>query len=66
LRLAVLRTGAGSLRESGDVDEEPLSMGQDAGLIHDVPQAADIVGRIALEAEGILTRKLPGLLAGAT
>ena len=53
-------------RELGDVDEGPLSMGQDAGLIHDIPQAADIVSRIALEAEEILTRKLPGLLAGAT
>jgi hypothetical protein len=53
-------------RESGDVDEGPLSMGQDAGLIHDIPQAADIVSRIALEAEEILTRKLPRLLAGAT
>jgi NAD(P)H-dependent flavin oxidoreductase YrpB (nitropropane dioxygenase family) len=52
-------------RESGDVDEGPLSMGQDAGLIHDIPQAADIVSRIALEAEEILTRKLPRLLAGA-
>src|SRR3984957_11637518 len=53
-------------REAGDVDEGPLSMGQDAGLIHDIPQAADIVSRIALEAEEILTRKLPRLLAGAT
>jgi NAD(P)H-dependent flavin oxidoreductase YrpB (nitropropane dioxygenase family) len=46
-------------RESGDVDEGPLSMGQDAGLIHDIPRAADIVTRIAQEAEEILTRKLP-------
>ena len=53
-------------REAGDVDEGPLSMGQDAGLIHDIPLAADIVSRIALEAEEILTRKLPALLAGAT
>ena len=30
-------------RESGDVDEGPLSMGQDAGLVHDIPRAADIV-----------------------
>jgi NAD(P)H-dependent flavin oxidoreductase YrpB (nitropropane dioxygenase family) len=52
-------------RESGDVDEGPLSMGQDAGLIHDIPHAAVIVSRIAQEAEEILARKLPGLLAGA-
>ena len=43
-------------RESGDVDEGPLSMGQDAGLIHDIPPAADIVTRIAREAEEILAR----------
>jgi len=49
-------------RESGDVDEGPLSMGQDAGLVHDIPRAADIVTRIAQEAEEILTRKLPRLL----
>ena len=46
-------------RESGDVDEGPLSMGQDAGLVHDIPRAADLVARIAQEAEEILTRKLP-------
>jgi NAD(P)H-dependent flavin oxidoreductase YrpB (nitropropane dioxygenase family) len=50
-------------RESGDVDEGPLSMGQDAGLVHDIPCAADIVARIAQEAEEILTRKFPRLLA---
>lgn len=50
-------------RESGDVDEGPLSMGQDAGLIHDIPPAADIVTRIAQEAEEILTRKLPRFVA---
>ena len=59
------RSIAGSA-SSGDGDEGPLSMGQDAGPIHDIPRAADIVSRIALEAEEILTRKLPGLLAGAT
>ena len=36
-------------------------MGQDAGLIHDIPRAGDIVSRIAQEAEEILTRKLPGV-----
>jgi hypothetical protein len=38
-------------------------MGQDAGLVHDIPCAADIVARIAQEAEEILTRKFPRLLA---
>jgi NAD(P)H-dependent flavin oxidoreductase YrpB (nitropropane dioxygenase family) len=50
-------------RESGDVDEGPLSMGQDAGLIHDIPPAAEIVRRIAQEAEDILSSRLPRLLA---
>jgi NAD(P)H-dependent flavin oxidoreductase YrpB (nitropropane dioxygenase family) len=30
-------------RESGDTDEGPLSMGQDAGLIRNIPHAAEIV-----------------------
>jgi NAD(P)H-dependent flavin oxidoreductase YrpB (nitropropane dioxygenase family) len=51
-------------RESGNVDEGPLSMGQDAGLIHDIPPAADIVTRIAHEAAELLTHKLPALLVG--
>jgi NAD(P)H-dependent flavin oxidoreductase YrpB (nitropropane dioxygenase family) len=49
-------------REMGDVDEGPLSMGQDAGLIHDIPGAEEIVVRIAREAEEILMRKLPALI----
>jgi NAD(P)H-dependent flavin oxidoreductase YrpB (nitropropane dioxygenase family) len=46
-------------RQAGDVREASLSMGQDAGLIHDIPPAADIVVRIAREAEEILTGQLP-------
>jgi hypothetical protein len=38
-------------------------MGQDAGLINDIPSAADIVIGIAKEAEEILTRRLPRLVA---
>jgi NAD(P)H-dependent flavin oxidoreductase YrpB (nitropropane dioxygenase family) len=49
-------------RESGDVEEGPLSMGQDAGLIRDVVDAGEIVARIAQEAETILTQKLPNLI----
>jgi NAD(P)H-dependent flavin oxidoreductase YrpB (nitropropane dioxygenase family) len=49
-------------RESGDVEEGSLSMGQDAGLIHDIPPAADIVTRIAQEANEILVSKLPQFL----
>jgi NAD(P)H-dependent flavin oxidoreductase YrpB (nitropropane dioxygenase family) len=52
-------------RESGDVEEGPLSMGQDAGLIHDIPGAGEIVARIAREAEEIVAHRLPGLVARA-
>ena len=52
-------------RTNGDVDEGPLSMGQDAGLIRDIPPAGDIVSRIALEAEQLLTSKLPRVLTSA-
>ena len=50
-------------RESGDIDEGPLSMGQDAGLIHDIAPAADIVTRIAQEADEILRKRLPRFVA---
>ena len=46
----------------GDVHEAPLSMGQDAGLINDIPPAGEIVRRIAQEAEEILAKRLPKVL----
>jgi len=46
-------------RKSGDIDEGPLSMGQDAGLIGDILPAAEIVKRIVQQAEEILTYRLP-------
>jgi NAD(P)H-dependent flavin oxidoreductase YrpB (nitropropane dioxygenase family) len=49
-------------RKAGDIDNAPLSMGQDCGLIHDIPAAAEIVARIAREAEAILREKLPRLV----
>lgn len=49
-------------RKTGDAQEAPLSMGQDAGLIHDIPPAEEIVKRIAAEAEKILSNRLPALL----
>lgn len=49
-------------RKAGDIDNAPLSMGQDCGLIHDILPAAEIVARIAREAEAILAEKLPRLL----
>ena len=50
-------------RVNGDIEEAPLSMGQDAGLIKDVLPAGEIVRRIAAEAENILSARLPGLLS---
>jgi NAD(P)H-dependent flavin oxidoreductase YrpB (nitropropane dioxygenase family) len=48
-------------RGRGDIEEAPLSMGQDAGLIHDIAPAGEIVGRIAREADRILAERLPQL-----
>ncbi len=55
--------GLQAAREAGDVEEASLSMGQDAGLIRDILPAGEIVRRIAQEAEAILARRLPGLVA---
>jgi len=49
-------------RKAGDIDEAPLSMGQDAGLIHDIPPAGEIVTRMVQEAEEILSRRLPRMV----
>jgi NAD(P)H-dependent flavin oxidoreductase YrpB (nitropropane dioxygenase family) len=49
-------------RKAGDIDNAPLSMGQDCGLIHDIAPAAELVARIAREAEVILKEKLPRLV----
>lgn len=50
-------------RVNGDIEEAPLSMGQDAGLIHEVLPAGEIVQCIADEANDILSSRLPGLLS---
>jgi NAD(P)H-dependent flavin oxidoreductase YrpB (nitropropane dioxygenase family) len=49
-------------RAVGDTEEAYLLIGQDAGLIDDLPPAGEIVRRITAEAEEILSRKLPGLV----
>jgi NAD(P)H-dependent flavin oxidoreductase YrpB (nitropropane dioxygenase family) len=54
--------GVQAARKSGDAEEAVLSMGQDAGLIHDIPPAAEIVARIAADAERILRERLPALV----
>jgi Dioxygenases related to 2-nitropropane dioxygenase len=49
-------------RKVGDVNDTPLSFGQDAGLIKDILPAGEIVRRIAKEAEDILSKRLPALI----
>jgi NAD(P)H-dependent flavin oxidoreductase YrpB (nitropropane dioxygenase family) len=49
-------------RKAGDINEAPLSMGQDAGLIHDIPPAGEIVTRMVAEAEQILRERLPRMV----
>jgi nitronate monooxygenase len=51
---AEVRAALQAARKNADVDEAVLSMGQDAGLIHDIAPAAEIVSRIAEDAESIL------------
>lgn len=41
---------------TGDFEELPLLAGQGVGLVHDVPTAAEIVGRMIREAEAALAR----------
>jgi NAD(P)H-dependent flavin oxidoreductase YrpB (nitropropane dioxygenase family) len=49
-------------RRAGDAEEAPLSFGQDAGLIHEILPAGQIVQRIVADAERILGERLPGLV----
>lgn len=49
-------------RETGDADNASLLIGQDAGLIHDIPPAGELVERIVAEAEALLKDRLPKLL----
>jgi NAD(P)H-dependent flavin oxidoreductase YrpB (nitropropane dioxygenase family) len=49
-------------REGGDAESAPLLIGQDAGLVRDLPRAGDIVHRIVTEAERLLKDRLPTLV----
>jgi len=60
--VAVAETVAAARRD-GDVEEAPLFYGQDAGLIKDLPPAADIIERMVDEAEELISQRLPRLLA---
>jgi NAD(P)H-dependent flavin oxidoreductase YrpB (nitropropane dioxygenase family) len=48
---------------NGDAENSTLFIGQDAGLIHDLPAAAEVVERIVSEAEQILKERLPNFVA---
>ena len=45
--------------EIGDADNASVLIGQDAGLIHDIAPAGEIVERIVAEAEALLKDRLP-------
>jgi nitronate monooxygenase len=49
-------------QETGDVDNATLLIGQDAGLIHDILPASEVVERIVAEAEALLKDRLPKLV----
>ncbi|MEK6711005.1 MAG: nitronate monooxygenase [Nitrospinota bacterium] len=49
-------------RQRGDAQEASLLIGQDAGLIHAILPAAEVVRRVVEEAEEILAERLPGLV----
>jgi len=49
-------------QQAGDVDEGSLLIGQDAGLIDDLPTAGDLIARMVAEAEEIMSARLPELV----
>ncbi len=49
-------------RAAGDVDNAPLSFGQDAGLIDSIKSVSEVIQAIIGGAEEIISRRLPGLL----
>jgi NAD(P)H-dependent flavin oxidoreductase YrpB (nitropropane dioxygenase family) len=52
-------------RQAGDVDNAMLLIGQDAGLIHDIPPAGELIERVVAEAEAVLQDRLPKLTGKA-
>ena len=64
-----LRQNAGEIgqqvaaaRATGDVDNAPLSFGQDAGLIESIKSVAEVVRDTVREAEEIMKGRLPSLV----
>lgn len=50
-------------RQTGDVDEAILYVGQSVALIHDVKSVADVINEMVTEAERIIRDRLPNLIA---
>jgi NAD(P)H-dependent flavin oxidoreductase YrpB (nitropropane dioxygenase family) len=65
LRQADVQKRLRQAHADGDIDEASLLIGQDAGLINDLPPAGDIVRRMVAEAEQLLSVRLPGLIVTA-
>jgi len=42
--------------ETGDVENAIITAGQVVGLIHDIPSVKEIIDRIMLETENVITR----------
>ncbi len=55
---AAVHAAVKEARLRGDVDEAPLAFGQDAGLIHDVLPAAEIIEQMVRQARQIIELKL--------
>lgn len=64
LRRVELRERLARARETGDVANGSLLIGQDAGLIDRVEPAGDLVGRLVREAEETLTQRSREVLSG--
>jgi nitronate monooxygenase len=51
------------IMKDGEMDAGGWSCGMVAGLIHDVPTVKELVDRIMAEADALMKRRLPGMLA---
>jgi NADH:quinone reductase (non-electrogenic) len=49
----------------GEMDAGAFSCGMVAGLVHDIPTVAELIGRIMGQAEQLIRERLMGFLAGA-
>ncbi len=56
------RRGLQEVVRHGNVDGGTMAVGQVMGLIHDIPTVAELIERIMMEAEDLISRGLPGLM----